>query len=113
MAYRRTDAGQARLDAQRARIVAAATQVLAESGYAGCSIAAVAARAGVAAGTIYNHVPGKTELVAEVFESVVARELEAVRAAVTAAGTATAAITALVETFAERALRSGRLAYVL
>lgn len=113
MAYRRTEAGQARLDAQRARVVAAATQVLAESGYAGCSVAAVAERAGVATGTVYNHVAGKAELVAEVFETVVAREVDAVRAAVAHRDSAAAAITALIETFAGRALKSGRLAYAL
>jgi AcrR family transcriptional regulator len=113
VAYRRTEAGQARLDAQRARIVAAATQVLAEQGYAGFSIAAVAQRAGVATGTVYNHVPGKAPLVAEVFADVAGREVAAVRAAVAGANSTAAALGALVETFAQRAFRSGRLAYAL
>ncbi|HEY2300142.1 MAG TPA: TetR/AcrR family transcriptional regulator [Jatrophihabitans sp.] len=114
MAYRRTEQVQARLDAQRDRIVSAATHQLAEHGYAGCSIAAVANQAGVAAGTVYNHVPGKAQLVAEVFRAVVGREVDAVRNAVEAAEPITAArITALVETFALRALKSPRLAYAL
>ena len=41
---------QARLDAQRSALVAAAADILAEDGYAGCSITAVAGRAGVASG---------------------------------------------------------------
>lgn len=113
MVYRRTSEVQARLDAQRARIVAAATDQLAECGYAGCSIAAVAARAGVASGTVYNHVPGKAELVAEVFRAVVGREVAAVRAAVAGADGPGDRLRALVETFARRALRSPRLAYAL
>lgn len=121
MAYRRTAGVQARLDAQRDRIVAAATYQLAEHGYAGCSVVAVATQAGVAAGTLYNHVAGKAQLVAEVFRAVVGREVDAVRAAVDAVGdTATGPapstagrITALVETFALRALKSPRLAYAL
>ena len=117
MAYRRTAGVQARLDAQRDRIVAAATHQLAEHGYAGCSVVAVAAQAGVAAGTLYNHVSGKAQLVAEVFRAVVGREVDSVRAAVDAAvepaPVAAARITALVETFALRALKSPRLAYAL
>jgi AcrR family transcriptional regulator len=113
MAYRRTAEVQARLDAQRARIVAAATHQLAEQGYAGCSVAAVAARAGVASGTVYTHVSGKAELVAEVFRAVVTRELMAVRTAVIAHGDASGRISAFVRTFATRALKSPRLAYAL
>jgi AcrR family transcriptional regulator len=111
--YRRTAAGQARLDAQRARIVAAATHQLAERGYSGCSIAAVATRAGVASGTVYNHVADKAELVAEVFRTVVGREVAAVRAAVTAEPDTATRVTAFVQTFARRALKSPRLAYAL
>lgn len=113
MAYRRTAEVQARLDAQRDRIVAAATHQLAEHGYAGCSVVAVAAQAGVAAGTLYNHVAGKAQLVAEVFRAVCTREVDAVRAAVAPAPDTAARITALIETFALRALRSPRLAYAL
>jgi AcrR family transcriptional regulator len=103
----------ARLAAQRARIVAAATHQLAQHGYAGCSIAAVARRAGVSPGTVYNHVDGKAELVAEVFREVCGREVAAVRSAVTPETGTSGRITALVETFALRALKSPRLAYAL
>jgi AcrR family transcriptional regulator len=111
--YRRTAGVQARLDAQRAGIVAAAAQQLADRGYAGCSVAAVAQRAGVASGTVYNHVSGKAELVAEVFRAVVGREVAAVRSAVAAESCTAERITAFVETFAGRALKSPRLAYAL
>lgn len=103
---------QARLDAQRGAIVGAAAAVLAEQGYAGCSMVAVAARAGVASGTVYNHFTGKVELVAEVFRTVVSHEVEVVRTAA-ATGGAAECVTAVVETFARRALKSPRRAYVL
>jgi AcrR family transcriptional regulator len=112
VAYRRTPEIQARIDAQRAGIVSAAAALLAEQGYAGCSMAAVAARAGVASGTVYNHFTGKVELVAEVFRSIVSREVEVVRAAASS-GSATESTTAVAETFARRALKSPRRAYVL
>ncbi len=112
MAYRRTPRIQARIDAQRAALVQAAADVLTEAGYAGCTVSAVAARAGVATGTVYKHFAGKVELVAEVFRSIVTHEVEVVRAAATT-GTAAQRITAVLETFARRALKSPRRAYVL
>ncbi len=64
-------------------------------------------------GTVYNHVDGKAELVAEVFRAVCGREVAAVESAVRPAGGTASRITALVETFALRALKSPRLAYAL
>ena len=113
MAYRRTADIQARLDAQRARLLAAAIELVATSGYAGCSVNAVAARAGVASGTVYNHFANKSDLLAEVFRRVVRREVDAVRGAATSSGSLTQRTTAIVETFAERALTAPRLAYAL
>ncbi|MFC6014218.1 TetR/AcrR family transcriptional regulator [Nocardia lasii] len=112
MVYRRTPAVQARLDAQRARIVQGATGVLSRSGFAGLSMAAVAAEAGIATGTVYKQFENKAELVAAVFETVVAREVDAVRAAV-AQGDVVARVTAAVETFAGRAMKNPKLACVL
>jgi len=113
MAYRRTATVQARLDAQRERILAAATALLADVGYSGCSMTAVAERAGVAPGTLYNYVSGKAELIAEVFRSVATGELQAVRSAVAAASGTAAELTTVVETFAARALKAPRLAVAL
>jgi AcrR family transcriptional regulator len=111
--YRRTPAIQARLDEQRQSILTAAADLVAEQGYAGCSIVAVAARAGVAAGTVYRHFDHKADLVAQVFLAVVSRELAAVRAAVCAGSTVDERACAVIETFAGRALKSPRLAYAL
>lgn len=113
MVYRQTEAVRARLDEQRAGLLRAAAAQLAEAGYAGCSVAAVAARAGVATGTVYNHFAGKGELVDEVFRQLAGREVEAVRLAVAAEATAPEQLVAFVTTFATRALRAPRLAYAL
>jgi AcrR family transcriptional regulator len=112
VAYRRTAAVQARLDQQRASILAAAGRLLAERGYAACTIGAVAERAGVSAGTVYNHFDGKTRLVTELFENVVGHEVEVVRAHA-AHGSAAERIRAVIETFGARALKSPRQAYAL
>lgn len=112
VAYRRTPAVQARLDAQAGLIVQAATKVLSDGGYAALSMAAVAAEAGVATGTVYKNFDGKAALVRAVFRKVVAGEVAAVAAA-GAHGTAIERVTAAVETFAGRALKNPNLAYVL
>lgn len=112
MVYRRTPAVQARLDAQAALIVQAATRVLSRDGFAGLSMAAVAAEAGVATGTVYKHFEGKADLVTGVFRKVVTREVEAVAAA-GSGGDAAQRVSAAVETFAVRALKNPKLAYVL
>ena len=113
MPYRRTPKVQERLDALRDSIVVAAMEQLAEHGYAGCSVAAVADRAGIAVGTVYRHFPTKAELVVRVFRQVVSREVEAVRAASERPGDATGRVVAVFETFAARALKAPRLAYAL
>ncbi len=93
--------------------MAAAIAVLTEHGYAGCSVAAVAARAGVATGTVYKHFASKAELVAEVFQQVVSGEVAAVASAAALPGTLTDRVVAVLETFARRALKVPRLAYAL
>jgi AcrR family transcriptional regulator len=113
MAYRRTEAVQERLDATRARIVAAAHTLIAERGYAGCSVALVADAAGVATGSVYRHFPDKGALFAEVFRTATRREVDAVAAAGSQPGPIEERVTRTVETFAGRALKSPRLAYAL
>ncbi|MEV4711768.1 TetR/AcrR family transcriptional regulator [Micromonospora sp. NPDC049374] len=113
MAYRSTERVRARLTASRERIVDAALGILAEHGYAGCSVAAVAERAGLATGSVYRHFPAKADLFAEVFRTASQREIDAVTRAAAVESTAAARVRAVIETFAGRALRSPRLAYAL
>ncbi|MFB7663999.1 TetR/AcrR family transcriptional regulator [Kitasatospora sp. NPDC056138] len=117
MAYRRTPAVQARLDAQREAVLQAAVELLAERGYGGCSVAAVASRAGIATGSVYQHFAGKSELAVALFRTVVGREVAAVGEAVAAAAARGEGphgrVAAVVETFAARALKAPRLAYAL
>ncbi|MEU9133994.1 TetR/AcrR family transcriptional regulator [Kitasatospora sp. NPDC048540] len=113
MAYRRTPAVQARLDAQREAVLLAAVDLLSERGYGGCSMAAVAHRAGIATGSMYQHFAGKAELSVELFRVTVGRELAAVTEALARESTPHRRIAAIVETFAARALKAPRLAYAL
>lgn len=113
MAYRTTERVRARLTASRERTVAAALEVMAEHGYAGCTVAAVARRAGIATGSVYRHFPTKGDLFAEVFRTASQREIDVVARAAARQTTAATRMSAVVATFAGRALRSPRLAYAL
>lgn len=101
--------------ATRARIVEAAQTLIARGGYREAGVAAVAAEAGVATGTVYRHFPSKAELFAEVFRRASQREVDAVTAAAEAieADGAHARLAAAVETFVRRALAGRRLAWAL
>ncbi|MFP3986373.1 TetR/AcrR family transcriptional regulator [Streptomyces sp. E11-3] len=113
MPYRRTPAVQARLDAQRGAVLDAAVELLAERGYAGCTMSAVAERAGLATGSLYRHFPSKSALSVELFRTVVSREVAAVSQAAHRHADLVDAIVAAIETFASRALKAPRLAYAL
>ena len=75
MPYRRTENVVRRLAEREEAILAAATTIAGEGGMAAVQIAAVAARAGIAAGTVYRYFPSKTDLVAELVAAVAGREL--------------------------------------
>jgi AcrR family transcriptional regulator len=113
MVYRRTENVARRLAERREAIVAAARALAAEGGMAAVQIAPVAARAGIAAGTVYRYFPSKTGLVAAVIDAVSERELAAVRAAADAAPGPLSALAAAITTFAARALHQRRLAWAV
>jgi AcrR family transcriptional regulator len=113
MAYRRTENVIRRLHARHDAIVEAAREVATAGGMAAIQIAPVAARAGVAAGTVYRYFPGKVDLIEALVESVAARELAAMRRAAEAAPGPLSALAGAVVTFAARALRQRRLAWAV
>ena len=114
MAYRPTPRTEARKAATRERIVSAALDQLAAGGYASASVQAVAARAGVATGSVYRYFPSKGDLFAEAFRRASAHEMQVFADSTADAGlTATARIAAAVETFARRALAGPTRAWAL
>src|SRR5215208_391207 len=114
MPYRPTERTEARRAATRERIVAAALEQVGDGGYASAGIQQVAARAGVAVGTVYRYFPSKGDLFAEAFRRAAQRELDVVIAVSDADGRpAVERIGASVEAFARRALAGPVLAYAL
>jgi AcrR family transcriptional regulator len=111
MPYRRTDNVARRLAARHDAIIAAARQIASEGGMAAVQIAAVAARAGIAAGTVYRYFPGKTDLVAALLTELADTEIGALRQAAGRAPGPLSALSAAIMTFAARALRQRRLTF--
>ena len=100
MAYRRTERVIRRQAERHDAIVAAAGRAASEGGMAAIQIAPVAARAGIAAGTVYRYFPSKTELVGALVASAAEREIAAVRRAAEAAPGPLSALAAAIATFA-------------
>jgi AcrR family transcriptional regulator len=113
MAYRRTENVIRRQHARHDSIIEAAREAAIEGGMAAIQIVPVAARAGVAAGTVYRYFPGKVDLVGALVESVAEREIEAVRRAADAAPGPLSALAAAIASFAGRALQHRRLAWAV
>jgi AcrR family transcriptional regulator len=97
----------------RARLLRAAVEVLDEGGYAAASVVAIAARAGVATGTLYRHFPSKADLFVELFRSIGDAELTAMTEAAAEMRSAAEELDAVIETFAGRALSRPRLSWAL
>src|SRR5579872_5684938 len=111
MPYRRTENVSRRLAARRAAIIAAARAAASEGGLAALQIEPVAARACIAAGTVYRYFPGKTDLVAALLGEISDAEIGALRQAAAAAPGPLSALAAAIMTFAVRALHDRRLLY--
>lgn len=96
----------------RARLVAAARDLLEEGGYAAASVQAVADRAGVSAGALYRHFTSKAELFVEVFREASKVDVAAIDAAA-AEGDCVARFEAAIATHARRCLHRRRLSWAL
>ncbi|MGO2110966.1 MAG: TetR/AcrR family transcriptional regulator [Pseudoclavibacter sp.] len=100
---------------RRDDLIEAATAIVRESGFGAASVKAITSRAGMSAGLLYSYADGLDEVLAEVFRRSAGTELAAVDRAVAESARTDAAgrLLTLVETFATRALRGGRLAWAL
>ncbi|TAJ36775.1 MAG: TetR/AcrR family transcriptional regulator [Reyranella sp.] len=113
MAYRRTENATQRLADRRAHILKAARDLVADGGWSAAQVDHVAAKAGVATGTVYLYWPSKAELCAEIVAAVSAREVGIVKAIADGDGSPMEKLPAAIRTFASRSLRGRRLAYAL
>jgi AcrR family transcriptional regulator len=113
MAYRQTANVLRKLAEREDSILDAARAAASEGGMGAVQIVPVAQRAGIAAGTVYRYFPAKTDLVAQLVQSVSARELSAMRDAADAAPGPLSALAAVIVTFSARALADRRLTWAI
>jgi AcrR family transcriptional regulator len=113
MPYRRTENVTRKLAARHGAIMEAARTLAAEGGMGSVQIAAVAARAGIAAGTVYRYFPAKTDLIAALVAAQSAAEIAALNRAADAAPGPLSALAAAIVIFAARALANRRLAFAM
>jgi AcrR family transcriptional regulator len=113
MPYRQTESVVRKLAARHDAILAAARDLAAEGGMAAVQIAPVAARAGVAAGTVYRYFPSKIDLVAALVADLSELELATLEGAANAAPGPLSALAAAITTFAARSLDRRWLAFAL
>jgi AcrR family transcriptional regulator len=100
----------------RARLIAAARELIEEGGFANASVVAITSRAGLAAGTLYRHFGSKEELFVELLRDACEHELEAMAQAAARLAPGASESERVVElllTFARRALRAPQLAWAL
>lgn len=83
--------------ARRAQIVAAAIETLADDGYAGTSLARIAARLGISKGVISYHFAGKDDLVKEIVLQVVEQARDYMMPRIAAQPTGTGMLRAYIE----------------
>jgi AcrR family transcriptional regulator len=114
MPYRPTENTRANAETRRAAILAAATSLIADGGFAAAAVRPIADASGIATGTVYRYFGTREELLAEIFRTLADHEYTAVEQAVDAAEPhVTDRLTALLDTFSRRALRSRHTAEAL
>jgi AcrR family transcriptional regulator len=104
---------QVKAPTTRERLVSSAAAVIADGGYTAASVAAIAHRAGLAAGALYYHFPSKADLFVEVFRAAAQDQLAAMQAAAARAGTLAERLESVITTYATSALSNRRLAWAL
>lgn len=97
----------------RRRILEAARDVMAEDGWKGAQVALIAARAGVATGSVYRYFESKSVLFSHVLSAVSEHELTILRSIIEGPGSASKRLHDAVLAFVRRGLKSRKLAYTL
>lgn len=113
MPYRATDYTNARKAEVREKIVSATVQLLREGGYRAAGIDEIAARAGIASGSIYRYFDTKAALFSEVFRLLSGREVDAMAQALEAEGPIIDRLVHAATVFSRRALKGRKVAYAL
>lgn len=113
MAYQETDYTRQLKADSRAALLKAGHRILAKQGFAGISMAAVAAGAGMATGNLYRYFRNKDELVVALFERATLHEIQAVFDSVNPSAPLPLQMETLLTAFAQRACVNPVLSHAL
>ncbi|WP_084250011.1 TetR/AcrR family transcriptional regulator [Sphingomonas mali] len=97
----------------RQLLLSSARELVAETGFREAQMSAVAARAGIAIGTVYRYFPAKTDLMAEIVALASQREVDVAAGIAMGEGTGCERLSSAIWTFALRALAGRRMAHAL
>lgn len=111
MAYRQSPRMQARLADNRQRIVTAARRCIAETGFHGAQMAAIAEAAGLSTGAIYRYFPSKAALFVEVLGAGAQHEVRLLQDIAAGDQPPAERLRAAVECFTRRALEGPHIAH--
>ena len=107
MIYKQTTSTRRASAEKRRRIIDAAYTLVARGGFQEASIRSTAEGAGISTGSVYSYFGNRDELLAELFRELAAHEFAAVEEAVRGASPGLeSSLAALIETFADRALKA-------
>jgi len=113
MAYQPTEKTTRKKAETRQRILNAAHQIVATSGFRALSMQKVAEKAEVASGSLYRYFASKAELCSEVFTVASAKEVDRVRLALQSETHISRQLSGAIDCFARRALKGRVLAWAL
>lgn len=109
----RAEAKRRQIDDTIRTVVQVTRDLIAEGGWSAAQISVIAARAGLATGSVYRYFDSKVALCVKVLAQVSEREAEVAAAIIDSGGDAASRLHAAVATFIGRAAREPRLAYAL
>ncbi|MBB6521056.1 TetR/AcrR family transcriptional regulator [Pseudoteredinibacter isoporae] len=113
MVYRVTEKTLARKADNKAKILAAARKIVAESGFSGLTIAATAKQAGLATGSMYRYFPNKVELCTALFRQLSGREVDEMHSIAQMELNPAVAMARCCFNFTQRAFRAPTQSYAL
>ena len=113
MAYRSTEKTRAHMASQRDKLLIAALEIVSNDGFSALTIVAVAAKSGLAVGSVYQHFKSKDQLLLQVYCDLAVKDLTLNTDQILISPVATEQFDSALEQFFAKALMADKLAYAL
>ena len=113
MASRPTDKTRAHMELQRKNLLNAALEIVSEQGFSALSIIKVAAKSGLAVGSVYKHYSSKDQLLMQVYSDLSSADLVLDLKIINQSQDVTIQLNSALDQFFAKALMADKLAYAL